>query len=169
MSEEQRVYINLFKLPLHLNRALCRIKTENWDDAHWDCSEALRLEPDNVKGLYRRGIVEIAQCRREMAKERAHEYWDIENAEAIAAAAEEDLLLAQQQEPNDPMIRAALKDLARVKAELTAHNSKYTRDQKKLYSHLFTNLNKENSKLKQADVLLQNMPPLEPFTIPPRG
>ncbi|KAA8498762.1 Peptidyl-prolyl cis-trans isomerase FKBP4 [Porphyridium purpureum] len=166
MSNEQRLYINFFKLPLHLNRALCRIKTQDWDDAHWDCSEALRIEPDNVKGLYRRGLVLIGQTRREMAKEDAKEYWDVEYAEDLAKQAQHDLDEAHALEKKDGMILAALADLKRVKAQLARHHKNYTEQQRKLYSHMVNNLDKDNTKIRHNEQLLSSMPALEPFRIP---
>lgn len=51
------------------NRALCLIKLGKFDDAQFDCKEALRLDPKNVKAHYRLGV-----CHKAMS--------DIKNARA---------------------------------------------------------------------------------------
>jgi tetratricopeptide (TPR) repeat protein len=42
------------KLQMFLNIAACNLKTKDFETAVAACDEALRLDPYNIKGLYRR-------------------------------------------------------------------------------------------------------------------
>lgn len=43
------------RLALRLNCAACDVKLGQWGDAASQCSEALKLDKDNAKALFRRG------------------------------------------------------------------------------------------------------------------
>ena len=45
------------KLSLYLNLSQCYIKLENWEQVLRNCNEALALEPENPKALFRRSTV----------------------------------------------------------------------------------------------------------------
>lgn len=163
IGKKARKDINQFKLPCHLNRGLCRLRKDDLDNAHWDFSEALRIDPENPKGLYRRALVSIGMVRRDMAKQETGEYWDLDAAERKFDDARKDLMNAVNLKPNDLGIRKAFDDLKEVKEQLAQHRKKYHIDQKKLYSKLMSKLDKENQKLTEEEekAIFADMPRLE--------
>lgn len=163
IGKQARRDINQFKLPCHLNRGLCRLRKDDLDNALWDFSEALRIDPDSPKGLYRRAVVLIGLVRRDMAKQETGEYWDLDGAEKKTDDAKRDLKKAVDLVPNDLGVRKAFNDLKEVREQLTQHHKKYRVDQKKLYSRLMSNLDKENQKLTEAEErgIFADMPRLE--------
>lgn len=167
IGEQGRYSINQFKLPCHLNRGLCRLRKDDLENALWDFSEALRIDPNNVKGRYRRGIVFIGLVRADMAKQDSGELWDLDNAEKKADDARKDLMLAVKLAPNDVAIRNALDELKGVREELAKHRKIYRRNQKKLYSTFISNLDRENQKISEAEEkgLFEDMPKLERIRI----
>eukprot|EP00877_Chromochloris_zofingiensis_P010211 jgi/Chrzof1/5443/Cz16g03080.t1 len=42
-------------MPIHLNMAAVQIKLEDYQTAVWNCTQVLQHDPDNAKGLFRRG------------------------------------------------------------------------------------------------------------------
>jgi hypothetical protein len=58
MNDEQRKMINDTKAVLHLNRCMCRVKMEKWDDALWDADKAVQFsgKPGNPKAYVRGGV-----------------------------------------------------------------------------------------------------------------
>lgn len=163
IGNQARRDINQFKLPCHLNRGLCRLRKDDLDNALWDFSEALRIDPDNPKGLYRRATVLTGMVRRDMAKQETGEYWDLDGAEKKVDDAKKDLMNAVKLVPNDLGVRRAFNDLREVREQLAQHRKKYRVDQKKLYSKLMSNLDKENQKLTEAEEkgIFADMPRLE--------
>ncbi|KAK1444182.1 cyclophilin-like domain containing protein [Babesia gibsoni] len=55
-AEEPRKTSDLIKLQCHLNLSNCYIKLEKYDFAEDNATEALRIDANNVKGLYRRAL-----------------------------------------------------------------------------------------------------------------
>jgi tetratricopeptide (TPR) repeat protein len=163
IGPQGRNEINLFKLPCHLNRGLCRLRKDDLDNALWDFSEALRIDGTSAKGHYRRGLVLTRLIQREMAKESAGEHWDMDRAETNAAEAKKDLVFAAKAAPADKSIRDALEELKVVREGLREHRRNYRADQRKLYSSFITNLDKDNTRLQEAEEqgLLADLPPLE--------
>lgn len=159
--------INDFKLPCHLNRGLCRLRKEDHKNALWDFSEALRIDPMNPKGLYRRAVVFIGIVKKDMAKQGTGELWDLDDSEKRVEDAKKDLLKAVKLVPNDVNVRKAFQDLKEVKDQLAVHRQRYKQDQKKLYSKLISNLDRENQKLQEAEEkgLFKDMPGLERIRI----
>mmetsp|Transcript_6743 Transcript_6743/g.28839 ORF Transcript_6743/g.28839 Transcript_6743/m.28839 type:complete len:109 (-) Transcript_6743:940-1266(-) len=49
-----------------------------YEDALWDFSEAVRIDPENVKGRYRRAVCHLEMVKLEMKKEGEGRFWDIE-------------------------------------------------------------------------------------------
>lgn len=43
------------QIAIHLNKALCHQKLNDFDEVKHSCNEVLTLQPDNVKALFRRG------------------------------------------------------------------------------------------------------------------
>lgn len=163
-----RKAINQFKLPCHLNRGLSRLRAnEGIENALWDFSEALLIDPSSAKGRYRRGLVLTQLARDDMAREEEGETWDLEKAERRAVDARADLVAAAKAVPSDKSIRDALEDLKVVREELRRHRQKYTSDQKKLFSSFISNLDRDNTRLQEAEEqgLLADIPPLEKVRI----
>ena len=42
---------------IHSNMALCYLKLENWEEVEMECDEVLKFDENNIKALYRKGIV----------------------------------------------------------------------------------------------------------------
>lgn len=163
-----RLAINRFKLPCHLNRGLCRLRAgEGLDNALWDFSEALLIEPGSAKGMYRRGCVLMRLVREEMGKEGSGETWDLEKAERRAGDARKDLVAAAKAVPGDKAIRDALEELKGVREELREQRRMYAKEQKELFSSFIGNLDKDNARLEEAEEqgLLADLPPLEKVRI----
>jgi len=57
LSPEEKKEVDAIKLSLHLNMSLAYIKLEKPDNALRSCNDALDLEPENVKALYRRAKI----------------------------------------------------------------------------------------------------------------
>ena len=53
-NEYEKTQIKKLKLNTFLNIAACNIKTKDFETALQACNEALRLDPYNIKALYRR-------------------------------------------------------------------------------------------------------------------
>lgn len=53
-TDFEKSELRRLKLALFLNIAACNIKTKDYESAVAACNEALKLDPYNVKGLYRR-------------------------------------------------------------------------------------------------------------------
>ena len=51
----QTYFISKLKCQCHLNLAACFLKSEDYNKVTEHCTSALELEPDNLKGLFRRG------------------------------------------------------------------------------------------------------------------
>mmetsp|Transcript_14245 Transcript_14245/g.24413 ORF Transcript_14245/g.24413 Transcript_14245/m.24413 type:complete len:282 (+) Transcript_14245:488-1333(+) len=167
MTEQQKDYINQFKGPLHLNRALCRIKQRDWANALWDCDEGLRIVPTHIQGLYRRGVVYMNMAKDEMHKESTGEFWDVDKAENYAHMARADFKLAHSLVPKgDKLIYDALVELNEVDENLRVCKREYHKQQKSLFSKLITNLDKDNQNEAVKEGFFKDMPALEPFTVP---
>mmetsp|Transcript_16635 Transcript_16635/g.43499 ORF Transcript_16635/g.43499 Transcript_16635/m.43499 type:complete len:409 (+) Transcript_16635:43-1269(+) len=55
------------KLPIHLNMAMCQLKSKDFQTAIYNCSEVLKMEPGNAKALFRRGTARHALGQTELA------------------------------------------------------------------------------------------------------
>lgn len=53
-NDFERNELRKLKLTMYLNIAACNIKTKDYEAAVASCNEALKLDPYNVKALYRR-------------------------------------------------------------------------------------------------------------------
>lgn len=163
IGPEGRASINNFKVPIHLNRGLCRLRKKHFDNALWDFNEALRIDENNVKGLYRKGLVLTRIIESDMAKEGSDELWDLDVAEGRANEARTVLMKAVKLSPGDINIRNALQDLKTVRDELAEHRKKYRANQKKLYSTFISNLDKENARIREEEEksVFDDLPQLE--------
>lgn len=57
LSPEDEIEVNQLKLSLYLNLAQCYIKLENWDNVLRNCDDALKIDSNNPKALFRRSMV----------------------------------------------------------------------------------------------------------------
>ncbi|ORM42049.1 Peptidyl-prolyl cis-trans isomerase B1 [Babesia sp. Xinjiang] len=57
--DDARQVSDRIKLQCHLNLANCFLKIEDYFNAETNATEGLRLEPSNIKGLYRRALARI--------------------------------------------------------------------------------------------------------------
>ncbi|PRP79226.1 hypothetical protein PROFUN_12764 [Planoprotostelium fungivorum] len=96
-SDEEKQQINSIKLPIQNNLAMLYVKQEKWEKAIKACTEALQIDKDNVKALFRRGKSRVA-------------LGDIDNAEI-------DLKRAAELDPADKAIKNELILIARKQQE----------------------------------------------------
>ncbi|KAL6760549.1 hypothetical protein V8C86DRAFT_2550657 [Haematococcus lacustris] len=82
---------NEVKVPIHLNMAACQLRIKDYHTAVYNCSEVLKLQPGNVKALFRRGTARHALGQTEGAKV--------------------DLTAAAEKSPDDKAIRTELQAL----------------------------------------------------------
>ena len=133
MSDDDKAKISGMKLPLHLNRGMCKLKQGKYEDAMWDCDKALELDPENVKGLYRRCCVYTAKLDAELAKEKDGTFWLVDKAWEFCTAAQSDISQAREIAPGDKLVVHAARALRRSEALLRKHTEQYKKDQKTLY------------------------------------
>eukprot|EP00667_Euglena_gracilis_P012224 EG_transcript_12531 len=91
LSRDLRFTVEQVLLPLFTNRAAAELQLERWEAAAESATKALKLDPENVKALFRRGqaYVKLAEWER----------------------AEEDLISGLALKPLDGTLRAALSQL----------------------------------------------------------
>lgn len=143
MYEKSRNYVTSsdsdefkqFQLLIYLNKALCYQKLNNHDEARDACNEALNIDKNNVKALYRRGQSRLALGDAEKALE--------------------DFGTVQTLEPEN---KAALNQITICKQKIKAYNEQ----QKKVFAGMFTKFaqsdkQREDEELsRQPDVMKQN-------------
>ena len=64
LMDTHRESVDKARLPVYLNLALCLLKPGDTNDpieACQHCTDALKLEPDNVKALFRRGQGQLSR------------------------------------------------------------------------------------------------------------
>ena len=54
LNKDDEAEVKALKLSLYLNLASCYIKLDNWEQVLRNCTEALQLDPQNAKALFRR-------------------------------------------------------------------------------------------------------------------
>ena len=59
-NDEQEKESNELKISCHLNQSLCFLKMKRYDDAMRELQEVARLDPKNVKALFRKATVQDA-------------------------------------------------------------------------------------------------------------
>jgi tetratricopeptide (TPR) repeat protein len=110
LSPDQQKEVNAVKLSLNLNMAQCYIKLENWDKVVMHSEDALKIDKDSTKALYRRA----------MAYEKTNEF---DKAKA-------DLKTALKIAPDD---KAIGKLMVRCEAQIKRALAK----EKKMYAKMF--------------------------------
>ena len=84
-DEKDQAQINSIRLVCYLNRAACQIRLQDFVGTKKSCSDALYLDPSNVKALYRRAQASAATFDFDRAKR--------------------DILAAIKLAPSDPALR----------------------------------------------------------------
>ncbi|UYV78225.1 PPID [Cordylochernes scorpioides] len=115
LSPEEETKLNKYILPCILNNAACKLKLKLYEEALEECNEALDLDSENPKALFRRG--QANHGRRDYDRSLA------------------DLQAALKLAPTDKAIQA---EMVAVKGEQQAYRAK----EKKAYAKLFQYLNK---------------------------
>ncbi|OQR98057.1 hypothetical protein THRCLA_06793 [Thraustotheca clavata] len=170
VSAQDKERINKHKVPLYLNRALCKIKLEKWDDAEWDCDKAIEIAPDSLKGHFRRSLVFTGKLKQELAKEERKEFWVIDKANKFLDEAEKSLgkALALNGNKPDGGITKATVDLKRTKMQLNQYIRNYHEAEKKLYKEKIMDRmvadnkkRQESEKQKEIEEEFADMPSLE--------
>lgn len=86
LSPDDEKEVAQVKLSLHLNLAQCYLKLENWEQVIRNCDDAIAIDPNSAKGLFRRGSAH--ENRKDWDKALS----DFKKAEALAP---EDKLVAK--------------------------------------------------------------------------
>jgi heat shock protein 4 len=110
LTDDQKAEIAKVKLALHLNCAMCFLKLDKPQKAAAHCDDALRLDKDNAKGLYRRAMAY------EALKDDAKAEADVNRLLAIT--------------PEDPAAQT-------LKARIDARNKKRAQEEKSMYQRMF--------------------------------
>ncbi|RHY04944.1 hypothetical protein DYB30_006796 [Aphanomyces astaci] len=170
VSAEDKIRINNHKVPLYLNRALCKIKLNKWADAEWDCDKAIEINNTLPKAHFRRSLVFLGKLNDELAKEDRKEFWVIDKATKFLVEAETSLqrAVALTEGVDDAQIVKTQIDLKRAKLTLQKYIKNYHEAEKKLYKDNIMDRLVADNKKKQASELqhelehaFEDMPSLE--------
>lgn len=175
MCAADRTRLTAFKGPLHLNRGIARLKAGDVKNAHWDFSEALRIDGSSVKAKYWRGTVLLRMMQEGMAREAAGEWWDMDKAAENERAAFADLRDACVAAPADRGVRAALEELRTAGRELRVMEATAARARRRMYAKFVSGLDAANRRESSGsgegrnsagddgagEASLAGMPPLE--------
>ncbi|GAB0493750.1 hypothetical protein MMPV_005035 [Pyropia vietnamensis] len=175
MCAADRARLTAFKGPLHLNRGIARLKAGDIKNAHWDFSEALRIDGSSVKAKYWRGTVLLRMMQEGMAREAAGEWWDMDKAAENERAAFADLRDACVAAPADRGVRAALEELRAAGRELRVMEAAAARARRRMYAKFVSGLDAANRRESSGgaqggnsagdggagEASLAGMPPLE--------
>ena len=104
LSPEDTTEVNQLKLSLYLNLSQCYIKLENWENALRNIEEALKIDPNNPKAIFRRSVV--WETKKEYEK------------------AMQDLKRAEELTPQDAMIIKAIDRVNKLIAKEKAKEKK---------------------------------------------
>ena len=98
------------KVQLYSNLAMCHLKAENWSETITNCNEALKIDPNNIKILYRRASARLSY--------------------GILDDATRDVARGLEIEPGNKELKALQQKInARAKAE--------KQEEKKMFSNMF--------------------------------
>lgn len=175
MCAADRARLTAFKGPLHLNRGIARLKAGDVKNAHWDFSEALRIDGTSVKAKYWRGTVLLRMMQEGMACEAAGKWWDMDKAAENERAAFADLRDACVAAPADRGVRAALEELREAGRKLRVMEAAAARARRRMYAKFVSGLDAANRRESAGDneggdtagdsetgeASLTGMPPLE--------
>ncbi|KAF0686791.1 Aste57867_21454 [Aphanomyces stellatus] len=159
VSPEDKIRLNNHKVPLYLNRALCKIKASKWNDAEWDCDKAIEINKTLPKAHFRRSLVFLGKLNDELEKEERKEFWVIDKANKFLAEAEKSLDEAVKLTGDtvDGQIVKTQNDLKRSKLTLQKYIKNYHEAEKKLYKENIMDRLVADNKKKQATEIQQEM------------
>ena len=87
-----------------------------FEDALWDCDQAISIDATAVKGHFRRALVYIAKLKVELEKEKTGDFWVVEKAQKFANESQASLARALEHgATEDRQILRAKADLERQK------------------------------------------------------
>ncbi len=143
------------KLKLHLNRAMCKIKLSQVDEALWDCDKALEIDPDNEKGLFRRSSVYSSRLENELAKDSRGEFWVLEKARDHLKQAKADFcaVVEIRRANGAPMgvdIKNARARLSDLECKLKECARRYRQDEKNLFQNKIWGAAKAQNEVERA-------------------
>lgn len=135
LERDEKQQLMYAKLPLHLNRALCKLKLGNYDDALWDCDRALELDATSSKALFRRASAFIGKCDLEIRKEDSKKFWDVSKARDAWREAKSSLLtaVAITDGASDPAVAGLQRELHRLHEVLARHEHNDKEDFARLF------------------------------------
>ena len=95
------------------------------DEALWDCDQALKIDPQSLKGLFRRSQANCTRLDRWLAKEELGEFWSLDKGTSALKAARNDwkklaLLLEESGKKPDSGVINARKRITNLEAKLSA-------------------------------------------------
>ena len=147
LNDSEREMMTKAKAVLHLNRCMCRLKMELYQDAIWDADKSIEFGPGSAKAHYRRGVVYSGFLETELAKEDKGKYWDVDKAKKYCSKAwkdfDESRKLGAAGAPDDvdggktvedALLRKATLELERKEKVLARCSAEYAAKQRELYS-----------------------------------
>jgi len=142
LTEEQKKEVKVMKVPCHLNHAICLIKEKKWKDALEQTEKVLEVEPKNIKGLYRKGLVLIGLDR-----------W------------EEAMKLLVEAKELDPTNTAIQQEIQKLKHKINQHNKREANIYKNLFQRI-DQIEQEEEKEKKLKIDAEKeLHPQEPVVI----
>lgn len=166
LKEDEQERVSACKQVLHLNRALCKLKLDMLDEALWDCNQALEIDAENPKALFRRAQVYCAQLRREFGKEDRREFWVLEQAWDMIKSAREDYKVlhsfVQDEHGRDKnlsldsqqkrALAALRKDMVSLEEKLRLYTRKYREEEKNLFHNkIFKPMDEANARAREEE------------------
>eukprot|EP01004_Peranema_trichophorum_P005581 NODE_4436_length_1168_cov_55.278469_g3921_i0.p1 GENE.NODE_4436_length_1168_cov_55.278469_g3921_i0~~NODE_4436_length_1168_cov_55.278469_g3921_i0.p1 ORF type:complete len:337 (+),score=79.87 NODE_4436_length_1168_cov_55.278469_g3921_i0:54-1064(+) len=94
VDPEVQTAVSEKKIPCYSNAAMCYLKLKNWKRARYMCDKLLNIDPNNVKGLFRRATA-------------LKELDELEEAE-------KDVLEARRLDPEDAAIKKLAVDITKI-------------------------------------------------------
>lgn len=105
LSPDDEIEVNQLKLSLYLNLAQCYIKLENWDNTLRNCDDALNIDANNSKALFRRSVVWEAKKDYEKALDDLKRAEELNPEDKLIVKAKEKILklIAKEKEKEKKM------------------------------------------------------------------
>ncbi len=140
-SDEEKKMILESRRILHLNRSICKLKLEMYEDAEWDCDKAIELSEEvyksqiDAKPFFRRSLVIIERLKDVLKLEQKKKYWDIDEANEMYKQASKDLeqaesILKKSNQTIDSGIENNKAELEKCKKWLIHYEKQYNKQRK---------------------------------------
>lgn len=84
LKDDEAQERNQLLLAAHLNIAMCNLKVSSFCEAEQECDEALKIDPKNVKAIFRRGQSLLERCEFERALEDFNKVLELEPSNKAA-------------------------------------------------------------------------------------